>query len=207
MEYLSGAGRPNLDLLREWAEWAGLRRAGEPVPLPTVTLHLRSGQGLRGIVQHVTESAALYYLVLEGDNDFSYIPAAAVEAITVHGYGRDQPVETAPAPLQYRRDLEAWELVLRDAFASPIAVSSAFDSESLAALDSLRVRLAAQFDVLAAGPQAHKAVAAGVRAIQLRTGPAPSVTLSNGTLVVTTTRIVADRMLPDRLRSAIEAVL
>ena len=45
--------RKLIELLQEWARWAELRGAGEPVPLPTVTIHLRHGRDFVGIVRSV----------------------------------------------------------------------------------------------------------------------------------------------------------
>ena len=99
-----------MDLLEEWAHWAELRRIGEPVPLKTATLHLRNGRDLHGIVLSVADSKHGPHVLLDPSTDRApsadriYVPYAELQAITDHGYGPNEPVETAPTPLQFRRN-------------------------------------------------------------------------------------------------------
>ena len=196
--------RPLQALLEEWGHWAELRAEGVPVPLPTVTLHLRHGREFAGIVRSMDGANVLLEPVT---GDRIYVPFTEIQAITDHGFGPNEPVETAPTPLQFRRNLADWEAELRADFGVPITVESEMDPPHLGALDGLRVRVAEVTTAVARDREAYKAFARAVRNIRLSVAETPSLTLTNGTLHITTSRSIVDRMLTGQIRAALESLL
>jgi hypothetical protein len=206
--------RPLPELLREWADWAERRRRGEPIPLPTVTLHMRSGRDLCGIVMDLADQNAEkhVYLGLKGlstpapPSEFSYIPVAGIEAITLHGFGAGEPVETVPTLLQFRRSIGEWQEALQKEFGTPIQIAGDWKPEDLGALDALRQNLRDLALSWVAEP-ARTAVVDRVRQIELAVGPKSEVSLDAGCLRIVTTRWIADRSRPQELKAAIEGLL
>ncbi len=196
--------RPLLGLLEDWSRWAELRAIGEPVPLPTVTLHLRQGRDFTGIVRS-TEAAHVLLEPVSGDR--VYVPLVEIQALTDHGFGPGEPVETSPTQLQFRRNLSDWEAELRTDFGIPIAVESDMTSAHLAALDALRSHCRQVTAGVARDREAYKAFALAVQSIRLVVGPTPAITLTGGTLEVTTCLPIVGRMLSAQIRAALETLL
>jgi len=203
------------DLLREWAGWAERRRTGLRIPLPTVTLHLRSGRDLRGIVLHLAEHGVELHVVLgllgEGErmppSECSHVPVEAIEAVTVHGFGKEEPVEDAPSMFQFRRTMAEWQKTLESEFGAPIGIIGDWPAEDLGPLETLRRSLASLLHGLAAQPDFRNSFAGSVRQIELAVASKPSVDLVAGSLRVVTTAPVANRMCSNELKDAIEAML
>jgi len=195
-----------LELLEEWSNWAELRRAGEPVPLPTVTLHLRHGRDFQGIVRGLSDSSHVL-LNPPASGDRVHIPVAEIQAITDHGFGPDEPVEIAPTALQFRRNLAEWESELRFGFGVEITVENDPDPQNLAALDAFRARLREATAALASDREAYKSFARAVQKVVLEVGEDPSVRISKGTLTATTCLPVTRRMRVREIRAALEALL
>ena len=202
-----------MELLEEWAHWASLRRAGEPVPLPTTTLHLRNGRDFHGIVLSVSESKYGPHVLLDPSADGApsidriYVPYGEIQAITDHGYGPNEPVEVAPTPLQFRRNLADWEAELRSGFGAAILVESASEPAQLAALDALRARLSEETSTLSRDREAYKSFARGIQKIELSVADEPTITLDAGVLRAATCLNVARRMRAQQIRIALEALL
>ena len=79
------------------------------------------------------------HICLEPVNgDLVHIPFVEIQALTDHGFAPDEPVETAPTPLQFRGNLADWGAELRAGFGVAIAVESDMEPAHLAALDALR---------------------------------------------------------------------
>ena len=195
---------PLLELVVEWSRWAAMRSAGEPVPLPTVTLHLHHGREFTGIVRFAD---AAHVLLEPVSGDRVYIPFVEIQAITDHGIGTTEPVEPAPTQLQFRRNLSDWETELRAGFGVPITVESDMTSANLAALDAVRARCSEVTTGVARDREAYKAFARAVQTIQLSMAAQPSLTLVNGTLKVATCLKIVDRMTTNQIRDALEALL
>ena len=202
-----------MELLEEWAHWAELRGAGQPVPLPTATLHLRNGREFHGIVLSVADSKYGPHVLLDPSSDRApsadriYVPFSEIQAITDHGYGPNEPVETAPTPLQFRRNLAEWEAELRSGFGVTIAVESSGEPSHLAALDALRVRLSEETAGLSRDREAYKSFARGIQKIELTVADEPSIRLEQGTLRVATCLNVARRMRNQQIRITLESLL
>lgn len=202
--------QPLLELLQEWARWADLSASGEPVPLPTVTLHLRHGRDFLGIVRSVQDAHVLLEPVSPdrgSSSDRNYIPCAEIQAITDHGFGPGEPVETAPTQLQFRRNLGDWEAELRAGFGVPITVESDTEPANLGALDALRSHLSEVTTGVARDREAYKAFARAIRAIQLSVADRPSLTLGNGTLKIVTCLPIVERMRTQQIRAVLESFL
>jgi hypothetical protein len=206
--------RPLPELLREWAEWAERRRSGEPIPLPTVTLHMRSGRDLCGIVMDLADKFADKHVVLglkglsspAPPAEFSYVPVSGIEAITLHGFGAGEPVETVPGLLSFRRSIGEWQEALKKEFGTPILVAGEWKPEDLGALEALRQNLSDLAISWVAEP-ARTAVVDRIRQIELTVGAKAEVSLNAGRLRIVTTRQIADRLRPGELKSAIEDLL
>ena len=174
------------------------------MPLPTVTLHLRHGREFAGIVRSM-EGAHVLLEPVTGDR--VYVPFTEIQAITDHGFGPHEPVETAPTPSQFRRHLADWEGELRADFGVAITVESEMGALDLGPLDALRARVAEVATAIARDREAYKAFARAVQKIRLSVADAPSVTLTGGTLDVTTCRPIVDRLLAGQIRAALESLL
>jgi hypothetical protein len=205
--------RAPVEILGELANRALLRAAGEPAPLASVTLHLRGGRDFRGIVRSVAETKYGVHILLDPSTervpskDRIYIPCSEVQAITDHGVGPDEPVETAPTLLEFRRHLADWEAELRLGFLVPIAVESDLDQANLGALEALLGRLRELTAALALDREAYKSFARAVQKIELGVAGEPSLTLVTGALRATTCLDVARRMRTAEISQAIEALL
>ncbi len=141
--------RPLPELLRQWVDWAERRRRGEPIPLPTVTLHLRSGRELCGIVFDLADQQLEKHVVLglkapstqAPPSELSYVPVASIEAITLRGIGPGEPVERVPTLLNFRQSIGDWQEALQREFGTPIGVTGDWRPGELGALDAFRQNL------------------------------------------------------------------
>lgn len=137
----------------------------------------------------------------------TFVPMNAIEAVTLHGYGPDEPTESAPGMLQFRRSIAEWQGKLSAAFGCEIAVTGDFQTGDLAALEALRRTLAPIASDFAAEPAAKEAFSERVKEIELGVAPEASVELVSGKLRVLTTAKIPDRMRPEDLKRAIESKL
>ena len=169
-----------------------------------MTLHLRHGRDFTGIVRSLDES----HVFLEPVSaDRVHIPFVEIQAVTDHGFGPDEPVETAPTQLQFRRNLADWEAELRAGFHVSVAVESDKEPAHLAALDSLRAHCVEVTTGVARDREAYKAFARAVQSIRLSVADVPSVNLSGGTLNVATCLAIVNRMRTQQIRAALELLL
>lgn len=228
-----GTGTDALAVLGAWSAWsvgevvealhalAERRRAGLPVRLPWVTLHLRSGRDVEGFVRELVETRQGHSVLIHAPGpdprspraDAVFVPMATVEALTLHEVSvLDAVDDESPAPslLAVRRNLAAVGERLGAGLGAPLAVEAGAVTErpeDARALAHLADRATEVLDALAADPAAREALKEKVRRVHLQVGRDFAVALSGGTLTVTTGHRPADWPTRRELADAVDAVL
>ncbi len=213
-------------VLEELADLHARRAAGEALRVPRVTVHLRTGRDFTGSVLKVGEDRpgrgrhALLHLPgpdpRSVELDALHLPLDAVLAVTVHDAPSlaESPAELPPPPTRFAlkqriADLSAW---LGDRIGGIVACEISWDAvpesgEPLRALGDLIDHLRAIVDGIAGEPIGREALRSKLRKIWLGVGSHPSVALTDGTLLVTTTSAPAKRMGRDAIRDVLEKAL
>jgi hypothetical protein len=213
------------ELLSQLGEFDKLRAKGEPVRLPTVTLHLRSGRDLQGVFLEQREDRGGKTVVvlhaLSGDArrpqpDALFIRLEAVDAITVHEFpGLFQPAPGAPPPptkLELRRKLAERQASLAATLGTPLELEVDWDTlppepEALGALDTLGARAFGVLEELTRELLGLEALRTQVRKVRLTVGPAAQVLREQQTLQLVTVVAVTGWLSKEDLRREIEKVL
>jgi hypothetical protein len=213
------------ELLTLLAELQPLRAKGEPVRLPRVTLHLRSGRELQGFLleqradQRGGKTVVLHALSTDArraEPDAIFVRPEVIEAITVHDLpSLAQPPRGGPPPptkLELKRKLAERQATLAAALGTPLELEVEWDSlppepEALAALDALGTRTFSVLEELTRELMGLEALRANVRKLRLSVGPAGQVLREQQSLLLATTVSVMGWMSQGDLHRAIEKVL
>ncbi|MBN1208772.1 MAG: hypothetical protein JXB05_28180 [Myxococcaceae bacterium] len=213
------------ELLTRLAELQSLRARGEPVRLPQVTLHLRSGRELTGFLLELREdprsgkAVVLHALSADArraEPDAIFVRPEVIEAITVHDLpSLAQPPRELPPPptrLELRRKLAQRRDSLAAALGTPLALEVDWDRlppepEALGALDALGSRAFGVLEELTRELLGLEALRTHVRELRLAVGSAAQVLREQESLLLVTTVGAAGWMSKEDLRGAIEKVL
>lgn len=213
------------ELLSRLAELDKLREKGESVRLPTVTLFLRSGREVQGVLLELRSEPRGGKIVvlhtLSGDTrrsapDALFVRLDSVDAITVHELpALFKPPPDAPPPptkLELKRQLAERQSALAAALGTPLELEVAWDSlppepEALSALDTLGTRAFGVLEALARELMGLEALRAQVRKVRLAVGPSSQVSREGQTLQLTTAVPVTTWLAKDDLLREIEKVL
>ncbi len=206
-------------LLEELAGLSERVAGGETLRRPTVTLHLRSGRDVSGVVLKVRHQghAAVAALHLPGggrtpEYDVAHVPVDSVEAVTVHDVpSLDRPPDSAAPPpgnLELRRRVAAWETSLHTQLGALISLDlPELHDADVEPLDALLKLAGAVLETLAKESLGREALRSKVERVRMAVGSLPAVTLNQRTLLVTTVHAYPRRMTAAALQAAIEAVL
>lgn len=214
--------RPLDQLLDELALLGQRWKRGEPVRLPRVTVHLRSGRELSGWVLDVhldrlgSRTVLLRSLGPQGvaEVDVAHVPGASVEAVVVHDLvALDRPPEHgagAPTRDDVHRHLLAAQETLAAAVGTPLEIELALTDadDDLEPLDWLLqhatevLAAIARRDALAAG-----ALRGRVQTLRLAVGMQPLTAFADGVLSITTPASWNRRTDRDSLTRELEALL
>jgi hypothetical protein len=213
------------ELLTRLAELQSLRAKGEPVRLPRVTLHLRSGRELQGFLLEQRDDGrgnkAVVLHLLSADArrsepDALFVRPEAIEAITVHDLpSLQQPARGGPPPptkLELRRKLSEHQATLAAALGTPLEVQVDWDrlpaeSESLGALDTLASRAFSVLEELSRELMALESLRANVRQLHLSVGSTSQVLREGQRLMLVTTMFPTGWLSREALQQALEKVL
>lgn len=212
------------ELLTRLTELQALRAKGEPVRLPRVTLHLRSGRELQGfLVEQREEGRSGKTVVLHAlssdarraEPDAIFIRNEVIEAITVHDLpSLAQPPRGGPPPptrLELKRKLAERQSSLASALGTPLELEVDWERinepETLAALDTLSTRAFGVLEALTRDVMGLEALRTNVRKLRLEVGASAQVRREEQTLVLATTVSVMSWMSKEDLQSAIEKVI
>jgi hypothetical protein len=213
------------ELLTRLAEIQALRAKGEPVRLPQVTLHLRSGRELQGFLLEQREegrsgkTVVLHALSSDArrpEPDAIFVRAEVIEAITVHDLpSLAHPSRGGPPPptrLELKRKLAERQASLASALGTPLELEVDWDRisqdpEGLVALDTLSTRAFGELEALTRDVMGLEALRTNVRKLRLEVGSPAQVRREEQTLVLATTVSVMGWMSKEDLHSAIEKVL
>lgn len=193
-----------------------------PVRRPEVTLHLRTGRDVRGILLDRAERTrggptVLVHVLGHGPHpeyDVAYVPVSSIEAVTVHDLPSMGQSTEGPAPGRMELRRRAAELGGRLAAAvgreMPVEVSfdgAPEDDGSGNALAHLLGAVEAVLDNLAADEMARAALREKVSRIELKMGMPSGAALDAGKLVLRTAVEPARWLTREELRASIESVL
>jgi hypothetical protein len=214
------------ELLTRLAELQTLRAKGEPVRLPRVTLHLRSGREVQGFVleqrEDVRSGKAVVLQALSADArrpepDALFVRPEAIEAITVHDLpSLQQPQRGGPPPptkLELRRKLSERQAALAAALGTPLEVQVDWDrlppepEAALGALDTLATRAFGILEELSREVLALESLRANVRQVHLAVGSASQVLREGQRLLLVTSLFPTAWMSREALKDALEKVL
>ncbi len=211
--------RSPVRLLEELGHLSDRVAGGEPLRRPRVTLYLRSGRELSGLVLRVRHQGQLPVVLIHlpgggrtPEFDVAHVPLDSVEAVVVHDVvSLDRPPDSAPSPpgkLELRRRLTAWETSFHTQLGTliPIDLPELHDAD-VEPLDSLMKQAQQVFDAMAKESLGREALREKVERIRLAVGSLPAVTLNQRTLLITTVHAFPRRMTVASLQAAIEAVL
>ena len=189
---------------------------------PEVTLHLRTGRDVRGLVLDRADRTrggptVLVHVFGQGPHpeyDVAYVPASSIEAVTVHDLpSMGQSTEgAAPGRMELRRRAAELGGKLAAALGRELAVEVSFDgaSEDDGSGNALAHLLGAAEAVLgdlAANEMARAALREKVSSVEVRMGTASGAALDAGKLVLRTAVEPARRPTRDELRASIESIL
>lgn len=199
------------------------QQAGIPLLLPRMTLLLRSGRSVTGIMREILEDrregrAALVYVPRESGIPYEeavIVPVGTIEAISIQdapAFGalrRDAP--PIPSQLQLRRRLAALETQLRGLLEtavtvklSPEAPTSAADLRSLGFLTD---RTREVLEALGKDKIGRAALREKVQRIHLSVGEDSSVTLADHALTLVNGRRPVDWQTRQELEQAVQSAL
>ncbi|CAM4310582.1 MULTISPECIES: hypothetical protein [Corallococcus] len=200
------------------------RNEGLPLNLPQVTLYLRSGREVVGVLREYGEFRQGRGVLLNtsgghgsrGEStDVTFVPDGVIEAITLH----DATVLATPArsmpessPMHLRRHLPAMADKLSTAWGTPVTAefgpSTDLDQAStVQALAWLIERTGAVVGDMAATPDVGAVLKEQVRKVRLFVGDTFRVKLTDHTLDLTTSRFPAAWPLDRELKLAVTDAL
>ncbi|MDY7226807.1 hypothetical protein [Hyalangium rubrum] len=199
------------------------QQAGIPLVLPRMTLLLRSGRGVTGILREVLEDrheghSVLVHVPRESGmpyEDVVIVPVGTIEAISVHdvsAFGslrRDAP--PTPSLLQLRRRLAALETQLRGLVETPISVGlgpevKATSATELRALGFLADRASEVMEALARDKVGKAALREKIQHIHLSVSD-KGVKLTGHTLGLSTGARPVDWYTRGELEQAVQSAL
>lgn len=199
------------------------QQAGIPVVLPRMTLLLRSGRSVTGIMREILEDrhegrSVLVYVPRESGvpyEDVVIVPVGTIEAISVHdvpAFGslrRDAP--PTPSLLQLRRRLSALETHLRGVLEVPVSVAlppgvKATSAGQLRALGFLADRAREVLEALAADKVGKAALREKVQHVHLLVED-KSVKFEGHTLTLSTGSRPVDWYTREELEQAVQSAL
>ena len=213
------------ELLTRLAELQPLKAKGEPVRLPRVTLHLRSGRELQGFLLEQRDDGRGNKLVVlhatradehRPEPDALFVRPEAIEALTVHDLpSLYQPPRGGPPPptkLELRRKLSERQATLAAALGTPLEVQVDWDQlppepEALGALDTLATRALGVLEELSRELMALESLRANVRQVHLAAGSASQVLREGQRLLLVTTVSPAGWLSREALQQALGKVL
>ncbi len=214
------------ELLTRLVELQALRAKGDPVRLPQVTLHLRSGRELHGFLLEQREdprsgkTVVLHALSADTrrtEPDAIFVRPEVIEAITVHDLpSLTQPPRDLPPPpskLELRRKLTQRRDSLAAALGTPLELEVDWDRlrpeepEALGALDALGTRAFDVLEELTRELLGLEALRTQVRKVRLAVGSAAQVLREQQSLLLITPEGATGWMSKESLRAAIEKVL
>lgn len=213
----------NLEQLLDDLGALGLRwKAGEPVRLPNVTVHLRSGRDVPGWVLdlHADRHGARTLILRSlGDHhaaqlDVAHIPFGAIEAVTVQDIvSLDKPpgdvVEAVTRTELQQRLVDAYEAIAQ-AVGTPIELEleDGEDNARNEPLDWLlkHVRRAI-VEVAAEDPRSADSLRGKVKKLRLATGLHHHLVFADGVLIFTTPIAWNSRSTFDSLKRELAALL
>jgi hypothetical protein len=201
----------------------GTQQSGIPVELPRITLLLRSGRGVTGVLREIQEDrresrSVLVWVTRRGamlSDDLVIVPMGSIEAITVHdvpAFGslrRDLPT---PSPAELRHQLASLETLLRGLLEATVSVglwadAQATSAKDLRALAFLADRASEVLGTLARDKEGKEELREEVQRIHLRVADHKNVSLTNHTLELTTGRRPVDWYTRKDLEEAIQSAL
>lgn len=212
------------ELLSRLAELQPMRAKGEPVRLPKVTLHLRSGRELQGFLLEERsdhrggKTVVLHAFSSDGrrtEPDAIFVRPEVIEAVTVHDLpSLAQPPKNLPPPptrLELKRKLAERQAAVAAALGTPLELEVDWEQvqtpEALSAIDALGTRAFAVLEELTRELLGLEALRTKVRKLRLATGTTAQVRLEQQTLQLTTTLSVMGWQSKEDLQTAIEKVL
>ncbi len=211
------------ELLARLAELPALRSQGEPVRLPRVTLHLRSGRDVHGSLLELRADsrggAKTVVLHVPGpgrpEPDVLFVRPESIEALTVHelpSLHLPPPGPPPPTKLELRRKLAERQTALASALGTPLELRVDWEQlppepEALGALEVLSSRALGVLEELARELMGLEALRASVREVRLSVGSAAQVLREQQSLLLVTTVAPTGWMGREPLRHAIEKVL
>ena len=183
-------------------------KKGEPVTVPLVTFHLRSGRDVTGwiLAGEMDGSQPSLLVHVPGDlrspgNDIAYLDPAGIEAVTVLdaeralqeiSFGRVQVAPGSPTPgkLEIQRRLVALSGEVSQVAGTPIAMDVAWEGipdtgTAKKMLLDLLEDIAAVLKEISIGVDGRDALAKKVKKVWIGDGPTASVSHQSDTLVVT----------------------
>ncbi|WP_223646969.1 hypothetical protein [Corallococcus sp. EGB] len=196
------------------------RDEGLPLNLPQVTVFLRSGREVTGLVREYGEFRQGRGVLLttssgygsRGDAlDVTFVPDGVIEALTLHDATvLDTPAKSMPesSPMHLRRHLPAMADRLSSAWGTKVAVElgTPADLEQEAHIQSLAwlvERAGEVLSTMAGPPDVGAALREQVRKVRLFVGDAFGAKLTDGTLDLTTSRRPAAWPLDSELNQAV----
>lgn len=196
------------------------RNEGLPLNLPQVTLYLRSGREVTGLIREYGEFRQGRGVLLitssgygsRGDGlDVTFVPDGVIEALTLHDATvLDTPAKSMPesSPMHLRRHLPALADRLSSAWGTKVAVElgSADALEQEAHIQPLAWLVERADEVLvklASAPDVGDVLRERVRKVRLSVGDAFGVRLSDGALELATSRRPAAWPLESELARAV----
>jgi hypothetical protein len=213
------------ELTMRLAELAALRHKGEPVRLPKVTLHLRSGRELHGFLLELREdprggkALVLHPLSMDGrrpEPDATFVRPEVIEALTVHDLPSlaQPPRSTTPPPtkLELRRKLAEHQAALAATLGTPLELEVDWERlpaepEALVALQELGARAFGVLEEIAREMMGLEALRTHVRKVRLAVGSTAQVLREQQSLLLVTTMSVLGWMSKEDLRRELEKVL
>jgi hypothetical protein len=198
------AGLEPLEVLERLAQLRQRAFQAEPVPVPVITLHLRSGRDLTGRVLMLMPlkggERTLLCEVLEGERPATaaavvYVPVSAIEAIRVHEVGRVAQAAglARPAPPLTRIEVDRSASELARAVTRAVGKPVAFEVDWKSLPDTSEARrtvlqamqsTALALQTLAQEEVGKTALSARLRKVSFREARRAEAQLSGGSLTV-----------------------
>jgi hypothetical protein len=219
------AVRPMEAVLEELAALKRRERNGERVRIPRITLHLKTGVDVKGFILQVGQNPpGSDKLVLahsigtdprNPEYDATYLRLSSIEAVTVHDVPslalEPEGLPPPPTRLDITRSAANLQSMLNDRWGLMVETEVSWDSvqddpETLRALHELVTQTGEIFNALAGSDQGLASLKR-ISGLRFAFGPAASVALDDGRLIVITTVEAERRMTQSGLIRAIEDLL